>query len=55
MGAGSSVTVQSDLGCGNIAFSRLQKIVVGTGATFRVGAGTTFVMDVLNLFNDPND
>tara|TARA_B100001769_G_scaffold94991_1_gene73207 strand:+ start:4426 stop:5901 length:1476 start_codon:yes stop_codon:yes gene_type:complete len=55
MGAGSSVTVQSDIGCGNIAFSRLQKIVVGTGATFRVGAGTTFVMDVLNIFNDPND
>ena len=55
MGAGSSVTVQSDIGCGNIAFSRLQKIVVGTGATLHIGAGTTFVMDVLNIFNDPND
>ena len=55
MGAGSSVTVQSDAGCGNIAFSRLQKIVVGTGATLHIGAGTTFVMDVLNIFNDPND
>ena len=55
MGTGSSVTVQSDAGCGNIAFSRLQKIVVGTGATLHIGAGTTFVMDVLNIFNDPND
>ena len=55
MGAGSSVTVQSDAGCGNIAFSRLSKIVVGSGATLHIGAGTTFVMDVLNIFNDPND
>jgi len=55
MGAGSSVTVQSDAGCGNIAFSRLSKIVVGSGATLHIGAGTTFVMDVLNVFNDPND
>jgi len=52
MGAGSSVTVQSDAGCGNIAFSRLSKIVVGSGATLHIGAGTTFIMDVLSLFDD---
>ena len=55
MGAGSSVTVQSDAGCGNVAFSRLSKIIVGSGSTLHIGAGTTFVMDVLNIFNDPND
>ena len=52
MGAGTSVTVQSDAGCGNIAFSRLSKIVVGSGATLHIGAGTTFIMDVLSLFDD---
>ena len=52
MGAGSSVTVQSDAGCGNIAFSRLSKIVVGSGSTLHIGAGTTFIMDVLSLFDD---
>ena len=52
MGTGSSVTVQSDTGCGNIAFSRLSKIVVGSGSTLHIGAGTTFIMDVLSLFDD---
>ena len=52
MGAGSSVTVQSDAGCGNIAFSRLSKIIVGSGSTLHIGAGTTFIMDVLSLFDD---
>ena len=52
MGTGSSVTVQSDAGCGNIAFSRLSKIVVGSGSTLHIGAGTTFIMDVLSLFDD---
>ena len=50
IGAGTSVTIQSDAGSGNIAFTRLQHINVGTGATLHVGAGTTFLMNVLNVF-----
>ena len=48
--AGTSVTIQSDIGSGNIAFTRLQHINVATGATVRVAAGTTFLMNVLNVF-----
>ena len=48
--AGTSVTIQSDIGSGNIAFTRLQRINVGTGATLHIGAGTTFLMNVLNVF-----
>ena len=48
--AGTSVTIQSDIGSGNIAFTRLQQINVATGATIRVAAGTTFLMNVLNVF-----
>ena len=47
--AGTSVTIQSDAGSGNVAFTRLSRINVGTGATLHVGAGTTFLMNVLNL------
>ena len=50
IGAGTSVTIQSDAGSGNIAFTRLNRINVGTGATLHVGAGTTFLMNVLNIF-----
>lgn len=50
IGAGTSVTIQSDVGSGNIAFTRLNHINVGTGATLHVGAGTTFIMNVLNIF-----
>ena len=50
IGAGTSVTIQSDVGSGNIAFTRLQHINVGTGATLHIGAGTTFLMNVLNIF-----
>ena len=49
--AGTSVTIQSDIGSGNIAFTRLQQINVATGATVRVAAGTTFIMNVLNVFS----
>ena len=49
--AGTSVTIQSDAGSGNIAFTRLDRINVGTGATLHVGAGTTFIMNVLNVFS----
>ena len=48
--AGTSVTIQSDAGSGNIAYTRLQHINVGTGATLHIGAGTTFLMNVLNVF-----
>jgi len=48
--AGTSVTIQSDAGSGNIAFTRLSRINVATGATIRVAAGTTFIMNVLNVF-----
>ena len=50
IGAGTSITIQSDAGSGNIAFTRLSRIKVGTGATLHVGAGTTFLMNVLNIF-----
>ena len=49
--AGTSVTIQSDAGCGNIAFTRLDRINVGTGATLHIGAGTTFLMNVLKVFS----
>ena len=48
--AGTSVTIQSDAGSGNIAFTRLDRINVATGATIHVSAGTTFLMNVLNVF-----
>ena len=50
VGAGTSANIESDVGSGNIAFTRLDSIVVSTGATVRVATGTTFVMNVLNIF-----
>ena len=50
IGAGTSVTIQSDAGSGNIAFTSLDRINVATGATVHVAAGTTFLMNVLNVF-----
>ena len=50
IGAGTSVNIESDNTSGNIAFTRLGKINVATGATFHVSAGTTFIMNVLNVF-----
>ena len=50
IGAGTSVKIESDNTSGNTAFTRLGRINVATGATFHVSAGTTFVMNVLNLF-----
>ena len=35
---------------GKTVFTRLGQIKVATGATFHVSAGTTFVMNVLNVF-----
>ena len=50
IGAGTSCYVKSTDAAGNIAFTRLGKIHVASGATFQVGSGTTLVMDVLSLF-----
>ena len=48
--AGTSVRVESDNMSGNTAFTRLSRINVATGATFHVSAGTTFIMNVLDVF-----
>ena len=50
IGAGQSIRIESDNMSGNTAFTRLSKINVSTGATFHVSAGTTFIMNVLNVF-----
>ena len=50
IGSGTSVRIESDNMSGNIAFTRLNKINVSTGATFHVSAGTTFIMNVLSVF-----
>ena len=50
IGAGTSVTVESDATSGNIAFIREGIVHVATGATFHVKASTTLVTNVLSLF-----
>ena len=50
VGAGQSIRLESDNISGNTLFTRLRKINVATGATFHVSSGTTFVMNVLNVF-----
>ena len=51
IGAGTSVTVESDASAGYLAFMRENDVHVASGATFHIGAGTTLVPDVLNIFN----
>ena len=48
--AGTSATIDASGAGGGIAFTKLNRIDVGTGATFHVGAGTTLIMNVLNIF-----
>ena len=48
-GVGSAYLV-SDATSGNMLFTRLGSIRVGTGFTIHIGSGTTVVMDVLKLF-----
>ena len=50
IGSGTSIRIESDNMSGNTCFTRLGRINVSTGATFHVSAGTTFVMNVLNVF-----
>tara|TARA_R100000008_G_C3558407_1_gene154557 strand:- start:308 stop:736 length:429 start_codon:yes stop_codon:yes gene_type:complete len=46
----TSVYVNSDATSGNVAFTRLGGITVGGASTLHIGAGCTFVMDVLKIF-----
>ena len=48
--AGTSVQITGTEQCGNIVFTRIGRIDVGTGATITVSTGTTFIMNVLNVF-----
>ena len=50
VGAGTSITVESDATSGNIAFVRESIIHVAAGATFRVKANTTLATNVLGVF-----
>ena len=50
IGAGQSIRLESDNMSGNTCFTRLGRINVSTGATFHVSAGTTFIMNVLDVF-----
>ena len=50
IGAGQSIRLESDNTSGNTLFTRLGRINVSTGATFHVSAGTTFIMNVLDVF-----
>ena len=50
VGAGTSITVESDVTSGNIAFMRNAEVHVASGATFHVGSGTTLVTNVLSIF-----
>ena len=50
IGAGTSISVESDAASGNRAFIREGIIYVGVGATFHVGSGTTLHTNVLGVF-----
>ena len=50
VGAGTSITVESDATSGNIAFMRNAEVHVAVGSTFHIGSGTTLVTNVLSIF-----
>mgnify|MGYP003305304643 CR=1 FL=1 len=49
IGAATSVRVDSDATSGNIAYMRETRTIIGAGATFTIGAGTTLISNVLSL------
>ena len=50
IGAGTSLTVESDAASGNVAFVREGIIHVAAGATFHVKSNNTLVTNVLGVF-----
>ena len=50
VGAGTSITVESDTTSGNVAFMRNAEVHVAVGSTFHIGSGTTLVTNVLSIF-----
>ena len=50
IGAGTSISVESDATSGNVAFIRESIIHVAVGATFNVKTNTTLVTNVLGVF-----
>ena len=46
----TSAYINAEASSGNMAFTRLNNIRLGVGATMHIGAGTTLIMNVLNLF-----
>ena len=50
VGAGTSLTIESDATSGNIAFTRMGIIHVAVGATFHVKTSTTLATNVLGVF-----
>jgi hypothetical protein len=50
IGAGTSVTVESDATSGNIAFIREGIVHVAVGATFHIKTSNTLVTNVLSVF-----
>ena len=50
VGAGTSITVESDATSGNVAFMRNGEVHVAVGSTFHIGSGTTLVTNVLSIF-----
>ena len=46
----TSAYIVAEASSGCIAFTRLSEIRLGVGATMHIGAGTTLIMNVLNLF-----
>ena len=47
--SGTSSLIESDSSSGNYAYTRLNQIIVSSGATVRVASGTTFMMNVLKF------
>ena len=50
IGAGTSISVESDATSGNVAFIRESIIHVAVGATFNVKTNTTLATNVLGVF-----